>query len=98
MDTTVIVLLVLAFVLLLGLIGVVIWLAVRMSCQSSGKQLANLSGKIDAIQKQVESNLKAVTEQVMIFGDVKQTLGKITEATDRALKLGERCQQAGRHS
>jgi len=89
MDYLVVTLLVLVFILLLGLVGVVIWLAVRMLRQSSGEQLANLSGKMDAIQKQVESNLQAVTDQVKIFGDVKQTLGKVTEATDRVLKLGE---------
>lgn len=95
MDNMVIFLLSLVFIVLLGLIGVVIWLAVHMPRQSSGEQMANLSGKIDAIQKQVESNLQAVTDQVKIFGDVKQTLGKVTEATDRVLKLGEDVSKLG---
>ncbi len=95
METLVFLLLVLVFFLLLGLIGVVIWLVVRMPRNSSGEQLANLSGKIDAIQKQVESNLQAVTDQVKVFGGVKETLGKVTEASERVLKLGEDVSKLG---
>lgn len=91
MEALTIILILLALVLIFGLIAAVVWLASRLpkSDNSTKEQLANLSGKLDAIQKQVDSNLQSVTSQVSTFGEVKETLGKVNYATDRVLKLGE---------
>jgi DNA recombination protein RmuC len=89
METLIVILLAVLFLFLFVLTGAVIALAVRLPRQGSNEQIANLSGKIDAIQHQVSSNLQAVTEQVKVFGEVQQTLGKVTEATSRMVQLGE---------
>jgi DNA recombination protein RmuC len=91
MDTLLIVLLVIVLFVLIILIGVVAWLALRVSRanQPGNEQIANLSGKLDAIQLQVDSNLRSMTSQVGVFGEVKETLGKITAATNRVAELGE---------
>jgi len=91
METLTIFLILLTLVLIFGLIATVFWLAGRRPRpdNSANEQLANLSGKLDAIQKQVDSNLSSVTSQVSTFGEVKETLGKVNDATERVLKLGE---------
>jgi DNA recombination protein RmuC len=57
--------------------------------KQNNEQIANLAGKLDAIQKQVDGSLQSVTSQVSVFGEVKESLGKVTEATNRVAKLGE---------
>ena len=91
METILVILLFLVLLILLVLIGVVVWLAMRVSkpIPQNNEQIANLAGKLDAIQKQVESSLQSVTSQVAIFGEVKETLGKVTESTNRVLELGD---------
>jgi DNA recombination protein RmuC len=91
MNTILIVLLIVVLLVLLGLIGVVVWLALRVSQtnQPGNEQIASLSGKLDAIQLQVDSNLKSMTSQVGVFGEVRETLGKVTMATNRVAELGE---------
>jgi DNA recombination protein RmuC len=91
MESILIILLVAVLFILLILIGVVVWLALRVSKPASqnNEQIANLSGKLDAIQKQVDSSLQSVTNQVAIFGEVKETLGKVTESTNRVLELSD---------
>ena len=59
------------------------------SLQSVSAQVSTFTGKLDAIQTQVDSSLQSVTNQVSVFGEVKETLGKVTEATHRVAKLGE---------
>jgi DNA recombination protein RmuC len=77
--------------LFLILIGVVIWLATKLSNRggASDQAIANLSGKLDAIQKQVDGSLQSVTTQVAAFGEVKETLGQVTAATNRVAELGK---------
>jgi DNA recombination protein RmuC len=116
MEAIFVTLLFLVLFVLLGLIGVVIWLGLKVSRPSSqnNEQIANLSGKLDAIQNQVDgslqsmsgqvaafngkldamqrhvdSSLQSVTSQVSIFGEMKETLGKVTEATNHVAQLGE---------
>ena len=91
MESIFIILLIVVLVVLLILIGAVIWLAIRVSkpIPQNNEQIANLAGKLDAIQKQVDSSLQSVTNQVTVFGEVKETLGKVTEATNRVAQLGE---------
>ena len=91
MESILIILLIVVLVVLLILIGAVIWLAIRVSkpIPQNNEQIANLAGKLDAIQKQVDSSLQSVTNQVTVFGEVKETLGKVTEATNRVAQLGE---------
>lgn len=91
METILVILLIVVLLVLLALIGAVAWLAMRVSkpAPQNIEQIANLSGKLDAIQKQVESSLQSVTSQVAVFGEVKETLGKVTESTNRVLELGE---------
>ncbi len=91
MDTILIALLIVVLFVLLVLIGAVAWLALRVSRtnQPGNEQIANLAGKLDAIQKQVDSSLQSVSNQVSAFGEVKETLGKVTAATDRVAELGE---------
>jgi DNA recombination protein RmuC len=64
-------------------------LRVSRTNQPGNEQIANLAGKMDAIQKQVDSNLQSMTSQVGVFGEVKETLGKVTAATNRVAELGE---------
>lgn len=91
MEALTIILIILTLVLIFGLIATIFGLATRLlkPDNSTKEQLANLSGKLDAIQKQVDSNLQSVTSQVSTFGEVKETLGKVNDATERVLKLGE---------
>jgi DNA recombination protein RmuC len=91
MDTILITLLIVVLFVLLILIAVVAWLALRVSRtnQPDNEQIANLAGKLDAIQKQVDSNLQSMTSQVGVFGEVKETLGKVAAATNRVAELGE---------
>jgi len=91
MDSLTIILIFLVLILILGMIAAFFWMASRLPKpdNSANEQLANLSGKLDAIQKQVDSNLQSVTSQVSTFGEVRETLGKVNDATDRVLKLGE---------
>jgi DNA recombination protein RmuC len=91
MNTLLIGLLVVVLFVPMILIGVVVWLGLRVSRtnQPNNEQIANLAGKMDAIQAQVDSNLKSMATQVGVFGEVKETLGKVTAATNRVAELGE---------
>jgi len=77
--------------LVLLLIAVVVWAAIRISSRggASEQAIANLAGKLDAIQKQVDGSLQSVTTQVAAFGEVKETLGQVTAATNRVAELGK---------
>jgi DNA recombination protein RmuC len=59
------------------------------SLQSVSTQVAAFAGQLEAIQKQVDGSLQSVTNQVAVFGEVKESLGQVTEATNRVAKLGE---------
>ncbi|GAB4503163.1 MAG: hypothetical protein Fur0043_01550 [Anaerolineales bacterium] len=91
METLLILLLVAILLVLLALMGAMAWLSMRLNRPASQnlEQVAKLEGKLDAIQRQVESSLQSVTAQVSVFGEVKETLGKVTEATTRVAQLGE---------
>ena len=91
METILVILLVVVVLVLFVLSGAVVWLAMRVSnpMKQNNEQIANLAGKLDAIQKQVDGSLQSVTSQVSVFGEVKESLGKVTEATNRVAKLGE---------
>ena len=91
METILVILMILVLLVLLALIGVVIWSSIRVSKPNSqnNEQIANLAGKLDAIQKQVDSSLQSVSNQVAVFGEVKELLGKVTEATNRVMELGD---------
>jgi DNA recombination protein RmuC len=90
-ETILIILLLAVLFILFILIGVVVWLAMRVSkpAPQNNEQIANLAGKLDAIQKQVDSSLQSFTSQVAVFGEVKESLGKVTEATNRVMELGD---------
>ena len=91
METVLVGLLLVVLLVLFVLIGIVVWLAMRVSRtnQPSSEQIANLGGKLDAIQKQVDSSLQSVSNQVSAFGEVKETLGQVTAATNRVAELGK---------
>jgi DNA recombination protein RmuC len=59
------------------------------SLQAESAQVAGMAGKLDAIQKQVDGSLQSVTSQVSAFGEVKETLGQVTAATNRVAELGK---------
>jgi len=91
MENIWIALVILVFLALLALTAAIVWLAVRVARPKpqNSEQIANLAGKLDAIQRQVDSSLQSVTSQVAIFGEVKESLGKVTEATNRVMELGD---------
>jgi DNA recombination protein RmuC len=91
MDPTLLIVFVVLGVLLVLLIGVIIWLSTTVSGRNSlyEQAIANLAGKLDAIQKQVDGSLQSVTTQVAAFGEVRETLGQVTAATNRVAELGK---------
>jgi DNA recombination protein RmuC len=91
METILVILLSVILLVLLILIGAIVWLVVRSTrpALQDNEQIANLAGKLDAIQKQVDSSLQSFTNQVSVFGEVKESLGKVTEATNRVMELGD---------
>jgi predicted PurR-regulated permease PerM len=76
-ETILVILLVVVVLVLFVLSGAVVWLAMRVSnpMKQNNEQIANLAGKLDAIQKQVDGSLQSVTSQVSVFGEVKESLG-----------------------
>jgi DNA recombination protein RmuC len=59
------------------------------SLEAGNQQIAGMAGKLQAIQTQVDSSLQSVTKQVSTFGEVKETLGLVTAATNRVAELGK---------
>ena len=62
---------------------------VASSLRGESAQMAGIAGQMEAIQKQVDSSLQSVTKQVTTFGEVKETLGQVTAATNRVAELGK---------
>ncbi len=91
MDPTLIVAFAILGVLLILLIAVIIWLSTTVSGRNGlyEQAISNMAGKLDAIQKQVNGSLQSVTTQVAAFGEVKETLGQVTAATNRIAELGK---------
>lgn len=59
------------------------------SLEASNTQIAAMAGRLEAIQKQVDGSLQSVTTQISAFGEVKETLGQVTAATNRVAELGK---------
>jgi DNA recombination protein RmuC len=91
MDSTLVIAFAAFGVLLILLIAAIIWLSTTVSGRNSmyEQAIANLAGKLDAIQKQVDGSLQSVTTQVAAFGEVRETLGQVTAATNRVAELGK---------
>jgi DNA recombination protein RmuC len=89
MDDLTILLLALLTVSVWGLIGTVIWLALRYHGRDDSHQIAALRAEMQALRIQVGQNLGTVTQQVRAFGSVQRGIGQVTEATQRILALGE---------
>lgn len=72
-----------------GLIIAVIWLALRGRDQRETEQIVALQAEMKALREQVSQNLGTVTQQVAVFGSVQEGIGKVTEATNQILALGQ---------
>jgi DNA recombination protein RmuC len=72
-----------------GVIAAVIWLALRGRSEREVEQIATLQAEMKALREQVSQNLGTVTQQVAVFGSVQEGIGKVTEATNQILALGQ---------
>jgi DNA recombination protein RmuC len=89
MEVLTIALLVLLVILVGGLAVAVIWLALRGRDPREAEQIAALQAEMNTLREQVGQNLGTVTQQVAIFGTVQEGIGKVTEATNQILALGQ---------
>jgi DNA recombination protein RmuC len=72
-----------------GLIAAVVWLALRDRGETTAEQITPLQAEMKALREQVGQNLGTVTQQVAVFGSVQEGIGKVTEATNQILALGQ---------
>lgn len=77
------------FLVIVALVAVVIVQAIKGPHSTAKTEIAAINGKLDVMQGQFASNLQAVTSQLGVFGEVKQSLGAVQEAVRRTLELGE---------
>jgi DNA recombination protein RmuC len=89
MDGLTVSLLGILIVLVMGLIVAVIWLAQKGRNPRDAGQIAALQAEMNALRQQVGQNLGTVTQQVAVFGTVQEGIGKVTEATNQILALGQ---------
>ncbi len=89
MDTLTTLLLAVLILSVWGLIAVVIWLALRGRNDAQVEHVAVLQAEMRALRDQVSQNLGTVTQQVAVFGSVQEGIGKVAEATNQVLALGQ---------
>ena len=89
METSTTILLGVLIISVWGLIAVVVWLTLRGRGESQTEQVAALRIEMQALREQVGQNLGTVTQQVAVFGSVQEGIGKVTEATNQILALGQ---------
>jgi len=89
METLTIVLLGVLILLVGGLTAAVIWFASRSHGETETTQIAALQAEMKALREQVSQNLGTVTQQVAVFGRVQEGIGKVTEASNQILALGQ---------
>ncbi len=90
METTVTPILLAVLILSVwGLIAAVVWLALRSRGGSQAEHIAVLQAEMKALREQVGQNLGTMTQQVAVFGSVQEGIGKVTEATNQILALGQ---------
>jgi DNA recombination protein RmuC len=89
METLTIMLLGVLIILVGGLVAAVVWLASRSRGEMQARQVAALQAEMQALREQVGRNLGTVTQQVAVFGSVQEGIGKVTEATNQILALGQ---------
>jgi DNA recombination protein RmuC len=71
------------------LIAAVIWLVVQSRRAPKAEQIAALQAEMEALREQVGQNLETVTRHVEIFGNVQEGIGRVTQATNQILELGQ---------
>jgi DNA recombination protein RmuC len=89
METLLAVLLGVMLISVWGLIVAVIWFVLRGRDQGEAEQIVALQAEMKAMREQVGQSLGAVTQQVAVFGSVQEGIGKVTEATNQILTLGQ---------
>lgn len=89
METLTTLLLIVLILSVWGLIGAVVWLALRSRGGPQTEQVAVLQAEMKALREQVGQNLGTVTQQVAVFGSVQEGIGKVNEATRQILALGQ---------
>jgi len=89
MEILTIVLLCVLTILVGGLVAAVVWLASRSRGEAETGQIAALQAEMKAMREQVGQNLGTVTQQVAVFGSVQEGIGKVAEATNQILALGQ---------
>ncbi len=72
-----------------GLIAAIVWLALRGRGETRAEHITALRAEMQALREQVGQNLGTVTQQVAVFGSVQEGIGKVTEATNQILALGQ---------
>lgn len=72
-----------------GLIVIIVWLALRGRTGNQAEPITALQLEMRALREQVGQNLGTVTQQVAVFGSVQEGIGKVTEATNQILALGQ---------
>jgi len=89
MDTLTTLLLTVLILSVWGLIAAVVWLALRSRSGPQAEHMAILQAEMRAMREQVGQNLGTMTQQVAVFGSVQEGIGKVTEATNKILELGQ---------
>jgi len=89
MDTFTTLLLAVLILSVWGLIGAVVWLALRSRGGPQPEHIAVLQAEMKALREQVGQNLGTMTQQVAVFGSVQEGIGKVNEATHQILALGQ---------
>jgi DNA recombination protein RmuC len=89
MDPVTTVLLSMLIISVWGLIAAVVWLALRGRSETKTEHITALQVEMKALREQVGQNLGTVTQQVAVFGSVQEGIGKVTEATNQILALGQ---------
>ena len=89
MDALTVSLLGILILLVMGLIAAVVWLALRGRDPGESEQIAALRAEMDALRQQVGQNLGTISQQVAVFGTVQEGIGKVTEATNQILAVGQ---------
>ena len=89
MDTLTTLLLTVLILSVWGLIAAVVWLALRSRSGPQAEHMAVLQAEMRAMREQVGQNLGTMTQQVAVFGSVQEGIGKVTEATNKILELGQ---------
>ncbi|MBU0703761.1 MAG: DNA recombination protein RmuC [Chloroflexi bacterium] len=89
MDTLTTLLLAVLILSVWGLVAAVVWLALRSRGGPQPEHIAVLQAEMRALREQVGQNLGTMTQQVAVFGSVQEGIGKVTEATNKILELGQ---------